>query len=72
MGRRLAEWITPAGASMDSTGDLPAWQAGAAGPESDVAPFTPGAGATREIYEALRATDAPMYWFQRSAQLACA
>lgn len=63
MQRRLTEWITPAGASADSTGDLPEWAAGAEGPS----PFTPTLGMGRAEYQALRAQDAPMYCYEASA-----
>ena len=61
MQRRLGEWITPAGASMDSTGDLAAWAEGAA-------PFQPAQGITRAQYETLRAADAPMYCYEQSVE----
>lgn len=68
MGRRLAEWITPAGASMDSVGDLAAWAPGAAEPVDAEVPFHPEARVTREVYEALRAGDAPMYCYEQSRE----
>lgn len=68
MGRRLAEWITPAGASMDSVGDLAAWEPGAAEPSYAEVPFHPAPRVTREIYNALRAGNAPMYCFEESLE----
>lgn len=68
MQRRLGEWITPAGAAMDSTGDLAAWAADAPRPIDADVPFLPSEGVTRPIYEALRAADGPMYCYQQSAQ----
>ncbi|MEQ1492053.1 MAG: hypothetical protein ABL932_16035 [Terricaulis sp.] len=68
MGRRLAEWITPAGASMDSVGDLEAWEAGAPEPSYAEVPFHPAPRVTREIYEALRAGNAPMYCYEESLE----
>lgn len=68
MERMLREWITPAGASMDSTGDLAAWAAGAPEPSDAQVPFHPAAGVTRSIYEALRAADAPMYCYEQSRE----
>ena len=68
MQRRLREWITPAGASMDSTGDLAEWVAGAPQPSYAEVPFQPSEGVTRPIYEALRAADAPMYCYQQSEE----
>jgi hypothetical protein len=64
MQRRLGEWITPAGAAADSTGDLPAWETGAEAPASDGGPFAPTLGMGRAEYEALRAEDAPMYCYE--------
>ena len=60
MSRMLREWITPAGASMDSTGDLAAWAAGAPTPSDAGVAYTPASGVTRAAYEALRRADAPM------------
>lgn len=68
MGRRLGEWITPAGASMDSVGDLAAWQPGAAEPSFAEVPFHPAPNVTREIYEALRAGDGAMYCYEQSRE----
>ncbi|MFZ2030774.1 MAG: hypothetical protein WAU68_10730 [Vitreimonas sp.] len=68
MQRRLAEWITPAGASADSTGDLPSWEAGAETPSSDGVPFTPTLGMGRAEYQAMRAQDAPMYCYEISRE----
>lgn len=66
MQRRLGEWITPAGASMDSTGDLAAWAEGAAAPSFADVPFQPAQGVTRAQYETLRAADEPMYCYEQS------
>lgn len=68
MERMLREWITPAGASRDSTGDLAPWPAGAPEPSDAEVPFHPAAGVTRSIYEALRAADAPMYCYEQSRE----
>jgi len=68
MQRRLGEWITPAGASADSTGDLPAWETGAQTPASGGVPFTPTLGMGRAEYQALRAQDAPMYCYETSRE----
>ena len=68
MQRRLGEWITPAGASMDSTGDLAAWAEGAAAPSFADVPFQPAQGITRAQYETLRAADAPMYCYEQSME----
>jgi len=67
MQRCLSEWITPAGASMDSTGDLTPWAVGAGEPVNAEVPFHPSEGVNREIYEALRTADAPMYCYQQNA-----
>ena len=66
MNRMLSEWITPAGAAMDSTGDLAPWAAGAAAPSNENMPFTPAAGMTRELYESMRTADLPMYCYQQT------
>jgi hypothetical protein len=72
MRRRLGEWITPAGAQMDSTGDLPEWVQGAHYPVSEEFPFYPEDGVTRETYEALRAEDRVMYCYvQGMESIAC-
>lgn len=63
MERRLAEWITPAGAARDSTGDLPVWEVGADHPMSGEFPFYQDDGLDRAAYEALRRADAPMYCY---------
>jgi len=63
MQRRLNEWITPAGAARDSTGDLPVWEANATQPMSGEFPFYVEEGVNRERYETLRAQDAPMYCY---------
>lgn len=68
MQRMLGEWITPAGASKDSTGDLAAWAPGATEPVDAEVPFHPAAGITREAYEALRRADAPMYCYEQSRE----
>ncbi|MFT3729209.1 MAG: hypothetical protein QM759_15410 [Terricaulis sp.] len=66
MSRMLREWITPAGASKDSTGDLAPWAADAPTPIDAEVPFTPTPGIGRAEYTALRAADAPMYCYQES------
>jgi hypothetical protein len=64
MERRLREWITPAGAAMDSAGDLPAWEANAERPGGgEDSAFYPAEGKDRAAYEALRRGDAPMICF---------
>jgi hypothetical protein len=68
MNRMLSEWITPAGASMDSAGDLVDWHEGAPAPSDEGASFTPATRITRDIYERLRAADAPMYCYQQTNQ----
>lgn len=68
MGRRLGEWITPAGASMDSVGDLAAWQPGASEPSFAEVSFHPAPRVTRDIYEALRAGDGPMYCYEQNRE----
>jgi hypothetical protein len=72
MRRRLGEWITPPGAQMDSTGDLPAWVEGAAHPVAEEFPFYPEDGVTREAYEALRGEDRAMFCYvQGMESMAC-
>lgn len=68
MERMLREWITPAGASKDSTGDLAVWAAGAPEPIDAEVPFHPQAGITRDTYETLRRADAPMYCYEQSTE----
>jgi hypothetical protein len=64
MERRLREWITPPGAAMDSTGDLPPWKAGAEHPGGgEDSAFYPERGRDRAAYETLRRADAPMFCF---------
>jgi hypothetical protein len=63
MERRLHEWVSPPGAALDSTGDLPEWEANAELPGNSEFPFRPYGGTDRAAYEALRATDAPMFCF---------
>jgi hypothetical protein len=70
--RRLSEWITPPGAQMDSTGDLPAWTEAASFPMNEEFPFYPEDGVTREIYEALRGEDRAMFCYvQGMESMAC-
>lgn len=72
MQRMLQEWITPAGASPDSTGDLPEWVAGQDYPVNGEFPFYPEDGVSRSAYEALRARDAAMYCYvQGMESVAC-
>jgi hypothetical protein len=72
MERRLGEWIIPAGAMADSTGDLPEWRQGEARPMSGEFPFYPDEGVDRTAYEALRARDATMLCYvQGMESLAC-
>ncbi len=72
MERRLAEWISPPGATFDSTGDLPTWAQGAVQPINEEFPFYPEEGFGRAAYEALRARDAAMFCFvQGMESLAC-
>lgn len=63
MQRRLNEWITPAGAARNSTGDLPEWAAGEQNPMSGEFPFYTEEGVDRAAYEALRRRDAPMFCY---------
>jgi predicted small secreted protein len=63
MQRRLQEWVSPPGAAMDSTGDLPEWTANAANPGESESVFHPYGGMDRAAYAALRAADAPMFCF---------
>ncbi len=63
MQRRLQEWVSPAGAAMDSTGDLPEWAANAPNPGETEFPFHPDDGVDRAAYAAVRAADAPMFCF---------
>ena len=72
MQRMLQEWITPAGAAPDSTGDLPEWGANDAQPISGEFPFYVEDGVSRERYQALRGEDAPMYCYvQGMESMAC-
>jgi hypothetical protein len=72
MQRRLGEWISPAGASADSTGDLPEWRAGDQTPMNDEFPFYPEEGIDRTAYEALRVRDAPMFCYAQGMEsVAC-
>lgn len=61
--RRLTEWITPAGAAPDSTGDLPEWAANEPNPMSGEFPFYVEEGVDRASYEALRGRNALMYCY---------
>lgn len=70
MQRRLTEWIAPAGAASDSTGDLPAWPANAETPMSGEFPFYAEEGIERAAYEALRSRDAPMYCYVQGMESA--
>jgi hypothetical protein len=63
MERRLQEWVSPPGAALDSTGDLPEWAADAANPGESEFPFHPYGGMDRAAYAALRTADAPMFCF---------
>lgn len=65
---RFVQWLVPAGASMDSTGDLAAWEEGAPEPSFAEVAFHPAPRVTREIYEALRAADAPMYCYEQNRE----
>ncbi len=70
--RRLGEWITPAGAAMDSAGDLPAWAEGEDQPMSGEFPFYLEEGVDRAAYEAVRRRDAPLFCYvQGMESLAC-
>lgn len=72
MRRRLGEWVTPPGAQMDSTGDLPEWTQDTPYPINEEFPFYPEEGVTRDIYEALRAEDRVMYCYvQGMESMAC-
>lgn len=72
MQRRLADWITPAGAMQDSAGDLPEWAHGEDNPMSGEFPFFVEEGIDRAAYAALRARDAPLYCYvQGMESLAC-
>jgi hypothetical protein len=72
MERRLSEWIDPPAAGRDSTGDLPVWPAGAAGPMSGEFPFYVEEGLDRAAYEAVRGRDAPMFcYIQGMESAAC-
>lgn len=71
MERKLNEWVSPPGAALNSTGDLPEWPAGAAHPGGEF-PFYPEDGVDRASYEALRQGDAPMFCIvQGMESLAC-
>lgn len=61
--RRLNEWVSPPGASRNSTGDLPVWVANAPQPISGEFPFYPEEGVTRATYESIRGRDAPMFCY---------
>jgi hypothetical protein len=72
MQRRLGEWITPAGAMMDSASDLPEWADGDDQPMSGEFPFYIDHGVDRAAYTALRQRDAPLFCFvQGMESLAC-
>ena len=63
MQRRLGEWINPAGAGPDSTGDLPEWAQGEDTPMSGEFPFYVEDGLSRSAFEALRARDVAMFCY---------
>lgn len=72
MQRMLNEWVNPAGASLDSTGDLPEWPANADSPMSGEFPFYVEEGVQRAAYEGARRRDAPMFCYvQGMESLAC-
>jgi|CXWL01.1.fsa_nt_gi hypothetical protein len=72
MQRRLAEWINPAGAGPDSTGDLPEWVQGEDNPMSGEFPFYVEAGMGRAGFEALRARDLAMFCYEQGMEsVAC-
>lgn len=64
METALAEWIDPAGnTTMQTSSALPEWPANAESPQNGEFPFYPEEGVTRELYNQIRAADAPMYCY---------
>ncbi|MBL8545870.1 MAG: hypothetical protein JNL81_05360 [Hyphomonadaceae bacterium] len=64
MQTALQEWVDPASnTTMQASSALPEWPANADGPQSGEFPFYPAEGSTREIYNAVRGADAPMYCY---------
>lgn len=73
MQAALAEWINPENnTTMQTTGALPDWPAGAEAPASGEFPFYVEEGWDREAYMAQRAANVPMFCFvQGMESMAC-
>jgi hypothetical protein len=63
----LGQWLDQ-NEDLNTTGKLPEWKAGAAQPVSGEFPFYPEEGVTRDVYQAYRAKDAPMFCFVQGAE----
>lgn len=67
----LKSWLSDAERAQ-STGELPAWPAGAEGPTTPTGdsefPFYPAEGMDQARYEAIRATNSPLFCFLQGAE----